>query len=170
MAPRVCLLVCVAYLATICQGFLPRPATPRSYGVSRNQDYLRLTKLYDESSGRSPLPDFNNLVTPKVSKAIGKDSPLDDRALDSALDFLQEGEADAEEEDDEFDLFDIYEESPEIEIPHDLIASLEEQEAVARANKGTSAFDLNSAEIKKAVEMEKARQRLRFSRSTSCNR
>ena len=92
------------------------------------------------------------MVTPKASKAIGKESPLDDRALDSALDFLQEGEADGEEEDDEFDLFDIYEESPEIEIPHDLIASLEEQEAVARANKGTSAFDLNSAEIKKAVE------------------
>lgn len=100
----------------------------------------------------SPLPDFNNLVTPQSSKAIGKDSPLDDRALDSALDFLQEGEADGEEEDDEFDLFDIYEESPEIEVPHELIASLEEQEAVARSNKGPSALDMNNAEIKKAVE------------------
>ena len=81
-----------------------------------------------------------------------KESPLVDRALDSALDFLQDGEVEGDDEDDEFDMFEIYEESPEIEIPYDLISDLEAKEAAALANKMPSAFDLNSANIKAAVQ------------------
>ena len=74
------------------------------------------------------------------------------QALDSALDFLQDGEADGEDdEEDEFDMFDIYEESPEIEIPYDLLSELEEKDAAFAASKGVSAADLSKIQINAAV-------------------
>jgi small subunit ribosomal protein S15 len=70
------------------------------------------------------------------------------QALDSALDFLQDGEAESEEEeDDEFDMFDIYEESPDFDIPYDLIAELEERDLAAASNKLPSAEEMNTASI-----------------------
>jgi len=92
----------------------------------------------------SNAPTFDNLVKKK-------ESPLGERSLDNALDFLEDGDID-EEEEDEFDMFDIYEESPDIEVPYDLIAELEEKEALALASKGPSAQVLNQAVIKAAVE------------------
>ena len=68
--------------------------------------------------------------------------------MDSALDFLQDGEADGDdEEEDEFDMFDIYEESPEIEIPYDLFSELEEKDAAFAASKGVSGADINKIQI-----------------------
>lgn len=67
------------------------------------------------------------------------------------MDFLQEGEADAEADDDEYNMFDIYEESPEIEIPYDLIADLESKEASALSSKLPSAASVNQATITAAV-------------------
>jgi len=73
------------------------------------------------------------------------------QALDSALDFLQDGTTEGETEGDEFDMFDIYEESPDIEIPFDLIAELEEKENAALAGKPPSAASLNKAALTAAV-------------------
>ena len=70
------------------------------------------------------------------------------QALDSALDFLQDGEAETdEEEDDEFDMFDIYEESPDFDIPYDLIAELEERDLQAASNKLPSAEEMNTVAV-----------------------
>ena len=75
------------------------------------------------------------------------------QALDSALDFLQKGEPEADDdEDDEFDLFDIYEDSPDIEIPYDLISELQDMEANALANKLPTAEALNSVNIQAAIK------------------
>lgn len=102
----------------------------------------------DESPG-SVLPTFDEIVTPRP---VMTESPLMDRALDSALDFLQKGDGDLdEEEEDEFDMFEIFEESPDIEIPYDLIAELEQEEAVALANKLPAQEELNNAAIQAAV-------------------
>lgn len=80
------------------------------------------------------------------------ESPLVDRALDSALDFLQDAESPSDEdEDDEFDMFEIYEESPDFETPFELIAELERKEADALANKVPSEADLNQVKIDEAV-------------------
>jgi small subunit ribosomal protein S15 len=76
---------------------------------------------------------------------------LVERALDSALDFLQDGEAEVEEEDDELDMFEIYEESPDFEINYDLIKEYENKEAEALANHVPSAMDGHNVNIKAAV-------------------
>ena len=76
------------------------------------------------------------------------------QALDSALDFLQDAEAlDGEdEENDEFDLFEaLYEDSPDIDIPFDLIAELTENEANALANAKPKAAELNMDNIQRAM-------------------
>jgi ribosomal protein S15 len=117
-----------------------------------NSNYVRASKRCmssDESSG-SVLPTFDEIVTPRPAMI---ESPLMDRALDSALDFLQkgDGELDEEDEEDEFDMFEIFEESPDIEIPYDLIAELEQEEAVALANKLPAQEELNNAAIQAAV-------------------
>eukprot|EP01038_Epipyxis_sp_PR26KG_P005603 gene5603-7735_t len=104
------------------------------------------------SDSGSALPGFDGIFSPKDdSSKLSNDSPLVDRALDSALDFLQDAEAGAADEDDEFDMFEIYEDSPDIDIPHDLIAELEEKEATALANKLPSAAELNQVKIDAAV-------------------
>lgn len=80
------------------------------------------------------------------------------QVLDSALDFLQGGESESEngledeEEDDETALYEIYEESPDIEIPYDLIAQLELAEAKAASSKLPSAASISKATILAAVE------------------
>lgn len=63
---------------------------------------------------------------------------------------MQDAEVEAEV-DDEFDLFEIYEDSPDLEIPFDLIAELEEKDSIAAANKGPSATIFNKANIDAAV-------------------
>lgn len=74
------------------------------------------------------------------------------QALDSALDFLQDAENVVEaDDDDEFDIFEIYEDSPDIEIPYDLISELEEKEAAALASKMPSAMELNDVNVKAAI-------------------
>ena len=76
-----------------------------------------------------------------------------DRALDSALDFLQDGEAEMEEEEeDEFEMFDIFDDSPDIEIPYDLIAELEKKDAEFLANKGPSAADKQQEVVDAAIK------------------
>ena len=55
-------------------------------------------------------------------------------------------------EDDEYDLFDIYEESPDIEIPYDLITELEAKEAAALANKLPTAASLNQVALTAAIQ------------------
>lgn len=98
----------------------------------------------------SPLPDLGSLLTPE--KPVQNASPLVDRALDSALDFLQDAEIDDEDaEDDEFDMFEIYEDAPEIDVPYDLIADLERKESEAAAGKLPSAADLNQATLNAAI-------------------
>lgn len=73
---------------------------------------------------------------------------LVDKALDSALDFLQDGEADGEEEEaDEFDMFDIFDESPDLDTPHDMIKSLEEKEAEFTATRGVLSADVHKKEL-----------------------
>ena len=49
-------------------------------------------------------------------------------------------------------MFEIYEESPDFEVPYDLISELEEKEVAAINNKLPSASDLNRANIKSALE------------------
>ncbi len=80
-------------------------------------------------------------------------SLVSEQALDSALDFLQDGNAgEDDKEDDMFDMFDIFEDSPDLDIPHDLIAELTEADANAAAEKRPSASDQNTQIIKAAVE------------------
>lgn len=67
------------------------------------------------------------------------------------MDFLQDAEGDGDEEDDEMDIFEIYEDSAELDMPYDLIAEIEKEEAAALANKMPSAASLNKVEIDKAV-------------------
>lgn len=49
-------------------------------------------------------------------------------------------------------MFEVYEDSPELDIPYDLIAELEEKEAAFIAMKKPSSLEANKAEIQKAVE------------------
>jgi hypothetical protein len=73
--------------------------------------------------------------------------------LDSALDFLQDGDVEREaEEADEFELFDIFEDSPDIEVPYDLITQLEQKEAEFIANRGVLTCVLNKATIQTAIK------------------
>jgi hypothetical protein len=51
------------------------------------------------------------------------------------------------EEDDEFDIFDIYEDSPELEIPYDLIAEL--QGTIAKPMKSAKSKSKGKAAVKK---------------------
>ena len=76
------------------------------------------------------------------------------KSLDNALDFLQETGIITEEEieADEFDMFQIYEDSPDIEIPYDLIAKLEAAEIEAALNKKTPNSVINLQNIKIAIE------------------
>lgn len=77
----------------------------------------------------------------------GSDGALVDKALDSALDFLQDGEGETDSEEvDEFDMFDIFEDSPDFEIPHDLIRELEIKESQASAGKGPSQAAIHDKE------------------------
>lgn len=118
--------------APICLGLLNSPICRRAS--------LRLASTEGETS---LLPD----LTPVQST-----SPLVDRALDSALDFLQDAEVGGdEEEDDEFDMFEIYEETPDLDVPYDLIADLERQESEAAAGKLPAESKLNQAVIDAAV-------------------
>lgn len=71
--------------------------------------------------------------------------------MDSALDFLQDGVLDGEEEEDELDMYEVYEESPDIDVPYELIADLEAKEAEALATKRPSASELNQVEIRNAI-------------------
>lgn len=75
-----------------------------------------------------------------------------DRALDSALDFLQDGESEVEEEEDEFEMFDIFDDSPDIEIPYDLIAELEKKDAEFLASKGPSAAEKHQEVVNAAIK------------------
>lgn len=69
------------------------------------------------------------------------------------MDFLQDGEVEGEDaDDDEYDLFDIYEESPDIEIPYDLITEMEAKEAAAVANKKPSGASLNKVVLTAAIQ------------------
>jgi small subunit ribosomal protein S15 len=105
------------------------------------------------AESESPLPSLDSfLKTPVVTKRTDSDSPLVDRALDSALDFLQDGVVGGEEEEeDELDMFEVYEESPDLEIPYELIAELEEKEATALATKRPSASSMNKVVIDAAI-------------------
>ena len=51
-----------------------------------------------------------------------------------------------------FDMFDIFEDAPDLDIPHDLIAELTEADANAAAEKKPSARDQNAQIIKSSVE------------------
>jgi len=120
--------------------------------LAPNSKYSMKSLLYSDLNG-SPLPPLDPLTPPKA-RSPEIQSPLVDRALDSALDFLQDGDSlDTENDsDDDLDLFDIYEDSPDIEIPYELIAELESKEADAIANKGVSSAQLNEATIKAAIK------------------
>lgn len=96
----------------------------------------------------SSLPNFNEVISPSIPSISQDESPIVDRTLGSALDFLEETSGD---EEDEFDIFQIYEESPDIEIPYDLIAALEEKEQIALANKKAPQSAINDEKIKAAV-------------------
>ena len=71
--------------------------------------------------------------------------------MDSALDFLQDGVLDGDDEDDELDMYEVYEESPDFDVPYELIADLEAKEAAALATKRPSASELNQVEIRNAI-------------------
>lgn len=78
---------------------------------------------------------------------------LVDKALDSALDFLQDGEADGEEEEvDEFDMFDIFDESPDLDTPYDLIKSIEEKDAQFASTRGVLSADVHKKELADLVK------------------
>lgn len=118
------------------------------------------TSLFSEEASKSPLPSFDDIMNPP-SRAPGSIetpspafvSPLVERALDSALDFLSDGDlATTEEESDEFEMFDIFEDSPDFDIPYDLIKEYENKEMEAIANRIPSAFDINSAKIQQSIE------------------
>lgn len=70
--------------------------------------------------------------------------------MDSALDFLEDTKAD-EEEEDEVDLYEIYADSPDIEIPYELIAKLQQDELDREVNKALSQQSINTDKIKNAV-------------------
>eukprot|EP01041_Mallomonas_annulata_P009128 gene9128-18908_t len=136
--------LCYALTIVSVSGFSP---SVRCFG--------RQSCLFSEASG-SPLPTFDDIVKePKRSEPMTPvaESPLVERALDSALDFLQDSETEAEEEeDDEFEMFEIYEESPDFEINYDLIKQYETKEAEALANKATPASEIFAAKVKLSVE------------------
>eukprot|EP00595_Chromulina_sp_UTEXLB2642_P000480 CAMPEP_0196761146 /NCGR_PEP_ID=MMETSP1095-20130614/288_1 /TAXON_ID=96789 ORGANISM="Chromulina nebulosa, Strain UTEXLB2642" /NCGR_SAMPLE_ID=MMETSP1095 /ASSEMBLY_ACC=CAM_ASM_000446 /LENGTH=191 /DNA_ID=CAMNT_0042110309 /DNA_START=269 /DNA_END=844 /DNA_ORIENTATION=+ len=69
--------------------------------------------------------------------------------MDSALDFLDETNASADEED-EYDFYQVYEDSPDIEIPYDLISKLETDEINALINKPIKQSEINKQNIVKA--------------------
>lgn len=112
--------------------------------------------LSSDISG-SPLPPLGDLVGDNKREVVvpSPASPLVERALDSALDFLQDSGAESEsEEEDEFDMFEIYEESPEFDINYDLIKDYERKDAEMLNTKGTitTANDLLQQRIKASVE------------------
>jgi small subunit ribosomal protein S15 len=92
--------------------------------------------------------------------ADGAATPVDagktaDRSLDSALDFLQDGEAEAEEEEeeeDEFEMFDIFDDSPDLEINYDLISELGKKDLEFLANKGVPAAVAQQAVVDAAIK------------------
>lgn len=130
-----CSIIIFALLFENCKAFL-NPVIWSRYG-SKNIYEVRSRSLFSSTEG--------NVVN-------SSESPLVDRALDSALDFLQDAEAAAsEEESDEFDMFELYEDSPDIDIPYELISQLEEKEANALANAVPKAEALNKAVINEAV-------------------
>jgi small subunit ribosomal protein S15 len=120
--------------APLCLGFLNTPVMNHRFSLKMSTP-----------TETSPLPDL--AATPVMNA-----SPLVDRALDSALDFLQDAETNDEDaEDDEFDMFEIYEDSPELETPYDLIADLERKESEAAAGKLPATSVMNQAVIDAAV-------------------
>ncbi|KAJ1436625.1 hypothetical protein B484DRAFT_358654 [Ochromonadaceae sp. CCMP2298] len=134
MAPAMQLLI-LAAIVQVCSAFTLMPHAARTFALSM-------------SSTGSPLPE---LVTETKDPSKINNSPLVDRALDSALDFLQDAEVEGEEEDDEFDIFEIYEDSPDLDTPYDLIAELEAKEAAVLAGKMPSSAELNEVAIKEVV-------------------
>lgn len=119
---------------------------------THNMRVLNGLHMLSEENAGSPLPGFDNVIKAKDETKLNNDSPLVDRALDSALDFLQDAENGGDDEDDdEFDMFEIYEDSPDLDIPYDLIAELEEKESAALAGKMPSAGELSKAQIKEVV-------------------
>ncbi len=74
------------------------------------------------------------------------------QALDSALDFLKDGESDGIDESNEFDMFDIYEDSPSFDVNFDLISSLKQQDADLKANQGQSTSSINKQNIDDAIK------------------
>lgn len=86
-------------------------------------------------------------------------SPVVERALDSAMDFLSETEADIaggraseEEDDDEVDFIELYEDSPDFEINYELISQLQEKQALAAANAPPSATKINQQNIDSSIK------------------
>jgi small subunit ribosomal protein S15 len=66
---------------------------------------------------------------------------------------LKEADVESDDEsDDEMGLYEIYEDSLDIKIPHDLIAELTEKEAIAAANKKAPLMETHKANINAAVE------------------
>ena len=96
--------------------------------------------------------NVNLLMTADGEITPTPESPLVDRALDSALDFLQDGEAEEEAEVDEFEMFDIFDDSPDFEINYDLISEYEKKDADKLANKGQTAAEAHAADIQAAVD------------------
>eukprot|EP00607_Mallomonas_marina_P008298 CAMPEP_0182419250 /NCGR_PEP_ID=MMETSP1167-20130531/3689_1 /TAXON_ID=2988 /ORGANISM="Mallomonas Sp, Strain CCMP3275" /LENGTH=265 /DNA_ID=CAMNT_0024594017 /DNA_START=49 /DNA_END=846 /DNA_ORIENTATION=- len=116
----------------------------------------RQLAIFSDSTG-SPLPTFDGLVNDDGPKRVETkpvaDTPLVERALDSALDFLQDGEVDNDEDDeDDFDMFQIFEDSPDFEVNYDLIRELEDKEAEAIAAKVPSAAEVFALKVQAAVE------------------
>jgi len=100
-----------------------------------------------QRSGMSKLKMMNEGETPVPESAKV------DRALDSALDFLQDGEAEMEEEEDEFEMFsDIFADAPDFEINYDLISELEKKDMEKAVSKGPTAAQENAKEIQAQVE------------------
>lgn len=135
------LLVLIS-IVSVAFGFVPIKSCNRNFCES-------VVFLSDQ---KSSLPTFDNIIAPTSIPVIRKDqTSVADRTLGSALDFLEETADDEDDVDHEFDMFQIYEESPDIEIPYDLIAELEEREQALAATKTTPQSAINGENIKKAV-------------------
>ena len=101
------------------------------------------------------LPSQMRLQRPglslQMSEAPVEGKPLVDRALDSALDFLQDGLQEGEPEEDDFAMFDIFDDSPEFDIPHDLIAQYAKEEADREATRGVSVAETSKKELNEKI-------------------
>lgn len=116
---------------------------------------IRILASSEPDKNSSELPNFGGIVASdeeKARKSTSIESPLVDRALDSALDFLKDADPEAEEEDDEFDMFEIYDDAPDFDIPYDLIAELEQKEMDDVSNKMPGATEINKASIEQAMK------------------